>query len=120
MRSSTRESATSKRPARRRHLTPSARVGAAVLVVIALAAGAPWIFTRASPDQGGILARLAPPSHAHPLGTDNIGRDLLARPVHGARISLTGALISGRGGVCIGGPLGLLAGCFCGVWGAGG
>src|SRR2546430_1396301 len=38
MRSSTRESATSKQPARRRHLTPSARVGAAVLGVIALAA----------------------------------------------------------------------------------
>ena len=114
MRSSTRESATSKRPARRRHLTPSARVGAAVLVVIALAAGAPWIFTRASPDQVDILARLAPPSHAHPLGTDNIGRDLLARLVHGARISLTVALISVGGAVCIGVTLGLLAGYFGG------
>src|SRR2546425_9781183 len=114
MRSSTRESATSKRPARRRHLTPSARVGAAVLVVIALAAGAPWIFTRASPDQVDILSRLAPPSHAHPLGTDNIGRDLLARLVHGARISLTVALISVGGAVCIGVTLGLLAGYFGG------
>ena|SRR5712691_3323839 len=115
MRSSTRESATSKRPAaRRRHLTPSARVGAAVLVVMALAAGAPWIFTRASPDQVDLLARLAPPSQAHPLGTDNIGRDLLARLVHGARISLTVALISVGGAVCIGVTLGLLAGYFGG------
>src|SRR3989454_8392626 len=98
--SSTRESATSNRPAaRRRHLTPSARVGAAVLVVIALAAGAPWIFTRARPDQVDILARLAPPSHAHPFGTDNIGRELLARLVHGARISRTVALLSARGAV---------------------
>ena len=124
MRSSTRESATGKRPAarrsapygtgRRRHLTPSARVGAAVLIVIALAAGAPSIFTRASPDQVDILTRLAPPSHAHPLGTDNIGRDLLARLVHGARISLTVASISVGGAVCIGVTLGLLAGYFGG------
>src|SRR2546428_9667385 len=114
MRSSTRESATSKRPARRRHLTPSARVGAAVLVVIARGAGAPPIFTRARPDQTDILGRLAPPSHAHPLGTDNIGRDLLARLVHGARISLTVALISVGGAVCIGVTLGLLAGYFGG------
>src|SRR5207245_6680022 len=96
MPSSIRGSATSRRGAARRpapygagrRLTPSARIGAAVLVVIALAASAPWIFTRASPDQIDILARLAPPSRLHVLGTDNIGRDLLARLVRVARISL--------------------------------
>lgn len=33
-------------------------------------------------------ARLAPPSLAHPMGTDNLGRDMLARVIHGARIDL--------------------------------
>src|SRR3989454_12763434 len=103
MRSSTRESATSKRPARRRHLTPSARVGAAVLVVIALAAGAPWIFTRASPDQGDILARPAPPSHSPPLGPDTTGRALPARLPPPAPLLLPGALLSVGGGGLLGG-----------------
>jgi len=86
-----------------------------VLVVIALAAAAPWIFTRASPDQIDILARLAPPSRLHVLGTDNIGRDLLARLVWGARISLLVALVSVGGAASIGVTLGLLAG-YLGGW----
>jgi len=86
-----------------------------VLGVIALAAAAPWIFTRASPDQIDILARLAPPSRLHVLGTDNIGRDLLARLVWGARISLLVALVSVGGAASIGVTLGLLAG-YLGGW----
>ncbi len=86
-----------------------------MLVVIALAAAAPWIFTRASPDQIDILARLAPPSRLHVLGTDNIGRDLLARLVWGARISLLVALVSVGGAASIGVTLGLLAG-YLGGW----
>jgi len=123
MPSSIRGSATSRRGAARRpaphgtgrRLTPSARIGAAVLGVIALAAAAPWIFTRASPDQIDILARLAPPSRLHVLGTDNIGRDLLARLVWGARISLLVALVSVGGAASIGVTLGLLAG-YLGGW----
>ncbi len=86
-----------------------------MLGVIALAAAAPWIFTRASPDQIDILARLAPPSRLHVLGTDNIGRDLLARLVWGARISLLVALVSVGGAASIGVTLGLLAG-YLGGW----
>ena len=86
-----------------------------MLVVIALAAAAPWIFTRASPDQIDILARLAPPSRLHVLGTDNIGRDLLARLVWGARISLLVALVSVGAAASIGVTLGLLAG-YLGGW----
>lgn len=113
MPSSTRESDTSRRP-RARHLTPSARLGAAALVVIAVAAALPWIFTRVSPDEVDVLNRLAPPSRAHVLGTDNIGRDLLARLVWGARISLIVALVSVGGAAFIGVTLGLLAGYFGG------
>ena len=42
----------------------------------------------------GELAPLAPPSHAHRLGTDDRGRDVAARLVHGARTSLTAAAIA--------------------------
>ncbi|TDC55599.1 dipeptide/oligopeptide/nickel ABC transporter permease/ATP-binding protein [Actinomadura sp. KC345] len=52
----------------------------------------------------------AAPSPDHPLGTDGLGRDMLSRVVHGARVSLgvgVGAVVLG---LLIGGPLGLLAG----------
>src|SRR3990172_6116024 len=88
MDSLTRASATSRpasRPrAKRRRLTLSARAGASLLAVIVLAAVAPVLFTRANPEQVDIVARLAPPSRGHPLGTDNIGRDLLARLGYGS------------------------------------
>ncbi len=114
MDSSTRASATSSvRPARR--LTPSAKLGAALLGVIVLAALAPVLFTRANPEQVDIVSRLAPPSRAHPLGTDNIGRDLLARLVYGSRVSLLVSLISVGGAVLIGVTLGLFAG-YYGHW----
>jgi peptide/nickel transport system permease protein len=102
-------------PQRRRRLTPSAKIGGAVLVVILVAAVAPAVFTRVSPDEIDIVARLAPPSAGHPLGTDNIGRDLLARLVHGARISLLVAVISIGGAAGIGVAFGLLAG-YYGGW----
>jgi len=86
-----------------------------VLAVILLAAVAPAVFTRVSPDEIDIVARLAPPSAGHPLGTDNIGRDLLARLVHGARISLLVAVISIGGAAGIGVAFGLLAG-YYGGW----
>lgn len=120
MDSLTRASATSKPSAtrvrpRRRRLTLSARVGAVLLTVVALAAVLPILFTRANPEQVDILTRLAPPSPGHPLGTDNIGRDLLARLVFGSRVSLLVALVSVGGAVLLGVTLGLLAG-YYGRW----
>ena len=52
----------------------------------------------------------APPSAAHPLGTDDVGRDLLARLVCGGRVSLAVGLCSAALSVLVGVPLGLLAG----------
>src|SRR3970040_506699 len=123
MDSLTRASATSRpasRPrAKRRRLTLSARAGASLLAVIVLAGGGPRRFTRGTPAQVDIASRLAPPSRGHPLGTDNIGRDLLARLVYGSRVSLLVALISVGGAVLIGVTLGLLAG-YYGRWAEGG
>lgn len=61
------------------------------------------------------MERLAPPSAAHPIGTDHIGRDLLSRLVYGARVSLLVAVASVGGAVAIGVLLGLLAG-YYGRW----
>lgn len=112
---STRESATNRRAAPRRRLTVSATTGLVVLAVIVLAAAVPSIFTRADPEYIDIMARLAARSPAHPIGTDHIGRDLLSRLVHGARVSLLVAAGSVGGAAAIGVLLGLLAG-YYGRW----
>ncbi|MDR6294028.1 MULTISPECIES: ABC transporter permease [Inquilinus] len=73
------------------------------------------------PDGGegfDLTARLLPPFHswAHPLGTDPVGRDVLARVVTGGGISLTVGFLSVAGAVVIGTIVGLVAGYYRGVW----
>ena len=58
----------------------------------------------------------APPSAAHPLGTDDVGRDLLARLLVGGRVSLGVGLASAALSALVGVPLGLLAGYRRGAW----
>lgn len=53
---------------------------------------------------------LHPPSAAHWLGNDDVGRDILSRIISGARTSLAGALIAGLVTLSIGVPIGLIAG----------
>jgi peptide/nickel transport system permease protein len=73
------------------------------------------------PDGGegfDLTARLLPPFHswAHPLGTDPVGRDVLARVVTGGGISLTVGFLSVAGAVVIGTIIGLAAGYYRGIW----
>jgi ABC-type dipeptide/oligopeptide/nickel transport system permease subunit len=56
--------------------------------------------------------RLAAPSRLHPFGTDDIGRDVLSRIIHGARISLWVGLLA----VGIGTLAGMVIGLACGYW----
>jgi peptide/nickel transport system permease protein len=63
-----------------------------VLAVVTLMALAPSLFTGRDPNAIAFLERLRPPSLAHPLGTDENGRDLWARVVHGARPTLAAAV----------------------------
>jgi peptide/nickel transport system permease protein len=56
------------------------------------------------------LLRLQAPSPAFPLGTDNLGRDVLSRVILGARAALTIAALVVTGAMLIGVPLGLVAG----------
>jgi peptide/nickel transport system permease protein len=64
----------------------------AVLAVAALMTLAPALFTSRDPNAIVYLERLKPPSLAHPLGTDENGRDVWARVVHGARPTLVAAV----------------------------
>ena len=56
------------------------------------------------------MAMSAPPSAAHILGTDEIGRDIFARIVIGGRVSMTVGILSTLMSVAIGVPLGVIAG----------
>lgn len=58
----------------------------------------------------------APPSAQHLLGTDDVGRDIFARLLHGGQISLLVGFASAGLGVVLGVPLGLLAGYKGGKW----
>jgi peptide/nickel transport system permease protein len=53
---------------------------------------------------------LAPPSWGHPFGTDDIGRDILSRVIHGSRVSLQAGLFTVAVALLVGLPLGLAAG----------
>jgi len=87
-------------------------VAAIVLLIIAVfAIGAPWL-ALADPSDTAVLDRLKGPSAAHWMGTDELGRDLYARIVHGARYSLAIAALTALGSIVAGTFLGLVAGFF--------
>jgi peptide/nickel transport system permease protein len=65
-----------------------AMLGALVLGVIVLAVAAGPFVYRVPIDEIDFKAKLKGPSRAHPLGTDDLGQDLLARMLYGGRISL--------------------------------
>jgi ABC-type dipeptide/oligopeptide/nickel transport system permease subunit len=74
-----------------------------------LALGAPWL-APANPDAIDARALLASPSLAHPLGGDDLGRDLLSRLIYGARISMGVGVTAVLLAVAAGVPLGLITG----------
>src|SRR5262245_7475327 len=80
------------------------------ILLIVLAAALADVLPLPSPTDMDILERRAPPSAAHWLGTDRLGRDMLARLIHGGRISLTVAILAPLIGLLVGGALGILAG----------
>ena len=68
---------------------PMALLGLAIVLALILAAAlAPWLAPQ-SPIAQDLAQRLQPPSAAHWLGTDELGRDIYARIVWGSRITLT-------------------------------
>jgi peptide/nickel transport system permease protein len=89
-------------------------VAAAWIAVIALAAIVADALPLPSPTDIDLLGKRALPSAEHWLGNDQLGRDVLARLVYGARVSLTVGLLAPVIGVSVGGCLGMLAGYFRG------
>jgi peptide/nickel transport system permease protein len=89
--------------------------GAALLGILLMAVGAPLI-SPLSPVEGGLGERLKPPlTGGHLLGTDALGRDVLARIIYGARVSVAVGLASVLLAGLFGTFLGLLSG-FYGGW----
>jgi peptide/nickel transport system permease protein len=87
-----------------------AMFGLAVIVLfVALALCAPIVAPYDPTAQSWTSVRKAP-SWLHPLGTDDVGRDILARIIFGARASLLAGVISVAIALAIGVPLGLVAG----------
>jgi peptide/nickel transport system permease protein len=80
-----------------------------VALLVLMAIFAP-LLTSYDPIVGDISDSLQPPTAAHWLGTDDQGRDMLARLLYGARISLSVAIISVSIGAISGISIGLLAG----------
>jgi len=94
----------------------SALVGGVILlVVVAAALAAPWI-TPHDPATQSLIRRFTPPVWApgghvsYPLGTDQVGRDVLSRIIHGARISLLVGVLAVVVSVLIGVTMGLFSG----------
>jgi peptide/nickel transport system permease protein len=91
-----------------------AAAGVLLAAMVALAFVGEWVAPYGY-DDADISARLKPSSATHWLGTDNLGRDVLSRVIHGARVSMA----AGFGGVALGlvGALvvGLLSGYFGGL-----
>jgi peptide/nickel transport system permease protein len=91
-----------------------------LLTVIVVCALIPEKLAPSPPNQQAIMKRLLPPAwmdrgvSAHPLGTDQLGRDLLSRVIHGARISLVVGLSALAISGIIGVTIGLLAGYYRG------
>jgi peptide/nickel transport system permease protein len=67
------------------------------------------------PNAVDLASRLRPPDHTHRLGTDDLGRDVLSRVIHGARVSLTVGFTATLISLLIGSLLGALAGYYGGV-----
>ncbi|MDQ0585176.1 ABC transporter permease [Streptomyces rishiriensis] len=86
-----------------------------VLVLVVLAAFWPGLFTSQDPLHGVPAENFRSPSGGHWFGTDELGRDVFSRVVHGAQLSLKATLIAVGFAFVVGGLIGLVAG-FVGRW----
>lgn len=90
---------------RQRLAVPAALV-LLLVVVCALGAG---VIAPYDPDRQDYLSVLEPPSPAHLMGTDDLGRDVLSRVVYGSRVSVSVGLLAVGLSIAVGVPLGLIA-----------
>jgi peptide/nickel transport system permease protein len=98
---------------RRRPLAVAGLIVVVLFVIVAIFAP---LLAPSDPSTVNFSAVLQPPSWAHPMGTDDLGHDVLSRVIFGARASLEAGLLSTLLALVIGVPLGLVAGYFRGWW----
>jgi peptide/nickel transport system permease protein len=82
-----------------------------MVLIVSLAVLAPLFGDPAASDFSAVLQ---PPSASHLLGTDDLGRDTLARIAHGARVSMQAGVLATLLALAVGVPLGLVAGYYRG------
>ncbi|TCL06335.1 ABC transporter permease [Sodalis ligni] len=94
-------------------------IGWVVLLLLLLGALSTYLLPLPDPVHGNLLQRLKPPSYrfftlsSHPLGTDQLGRDMFSRLLFGSRVSIT----VGCAAVLMGGVVGVLVGMISGYAG---
>jgi peptide/nickel transport system permease protein len=93
---------------------PLAVVGLIIVIGQVLVAVLAPLISPYDPVKLNMAHSLEPPSLAHPLGTDEVGRDILSRILHGAGISLRVGILAVSAISTIGVPIGLVAGTFGG------
>ena len=86
-----------------------------VLLMLLVAAAAAPVISRHQPNDLDLANRRAAPSATHWFGTDELGRDMLSRVLHGARVSLAVGLLAGLMASGIGIAIGGVAG-YAGGW----
>src|SRR5579871_4319408 len=96
----------------------AAMVGAALVVLVLLAALLGLIAVPQSANRSNLAQRLNPPGVTHLLGTDGSGRDILQRVLLGAPLSLAVGVVAVGIGSVLGSAQGLLAGYRAGLIGA--
>lgn len=95
---------------------PKGALGLAILLaVLLIAIFAPILIPPELATKMDMTARLSPPSFAHPLGADQLGRDLMIRVLLGAHISILIAVASVGLAILVGLPLGIVSGYFGGL-----
>ncbi|MEM8770941.1 MAG: ABC transporter permease [Pseudomonadota bacterium] len=102
-------------PSKMRRIPAAAYLGLALVILIVATTLVSIIWTPYDLSVLNIDDRLMPPSPAHPLGTDPLGRDLLTMLMIGGQTSLIVALAAVAIGLGVGAPLGLLASAYGGV-----
>lgn len=96
---------------RRLRSSPVARAGLGIVCAFVLIAViTPAVHRYDAKTDSDLALRLRPPTGAHPFGTDTLGRDILIRVLHGARVSLGLGVSSVAVAAVVGSALGLLAG----------
>ena len=99
---------------RRLRRSTTALIGAGIVGLLLIVALLADVLAPMSPIVSDHANTFARPSWEHPLGTDQLGRDMLSRVIHGSRISLLVGVSSVLLALFVGVPLGLMAGFYGG------